>query len=69
MVSSSSCRASQIHICGIINIRIAMNYLVKLNQAKVKKVGISHSRTLTGWGQLTIETQAYYSHTLLGICR
>ena len=27
MVSSSSCRASQIHICGIINIRIAMNYL------------------------------------------
>ena len=28
-----------------------------------------HSRTLTGWGQLTIETQAYYSHTLLGICR
>ena len=36
MVTPSSCRASQIHICGIVNVRIAMNYLVKLNQAKVQ---------------------------------
>ena len=30
-----SCWASQIHICGIVNIRIAMNYLVKLKQTEV----------------------------------
>ena len=35
MVTPSSCRASLIHICGIAKIRIAMNYLVKMNQAKV----------------------------------
>ena len=38
MVTPSSCRATSIHIsdiCGVVNIRIAVNYLVKLNQAKV----------------------------------
>ena len=35
MVTPSSCRASQIHICHIVSIRIAINYLVKLNHIKV----------------------------------
>ena len=35
MVTSNSCRASQIHICGKVHIRIAMNLFVKLNQVKV----------------------------------
>ena len=35
MVPSSSSWASQINISGIIHIRKTMNYLVKLNQAKI----------------------------------